>query len=78
MDKKKKNDYRERPEAQYWDPELCPACGNNDFTWGDLFDSDVQKIYYRKGGDFIGQGKQIKARQCTRCGNVQFFAERPQ
>lgn len=76
MSQKKKNDLDSRPEAQYWNPELCPACGNNDFTWGNIIDSKLQSIYYRKDGDHIGQGKHIRARQCTRCGNVQLFSER--
>jgi len=74
-EKKKKNDFSDRPKAEYWNPELCPTCGNNDFTWGNIFDGDIQKIYFRKEGGFLGTGKLIKARQCKRCGNVQLFAE---
>ena len=54
---KKKNDYGDRPQAEYWDPELCPTCGNNDFTFGDIFDGDIQRLHFRKAGAFLGQGK---------------------
>ena len=74
-DPKNKNDYTDRPQAEYWNPELCPTCGNNEFNWGDVFDGDIQKLHFRKEGGFLGQGKVMKARQCTRCGNVQMFAE---
>lgn len=68
MDKKKKNDYTERPKSEYWNPKLCPACGNNDFTWGTL------SLWFRPKGLFK-LGKKTEARQCKRCGNVQMFAE---
>ncbi|MEL6403606.1 MAG: hypothetical protein AAFR81_04520 [Chloroflexota bacterium] len=73
--KKKKNDFDTRPKAEYWNPELCPACGNNDFIWGRLIE-DSFGIYFKKDGDMF-KSKPVRARQCTRCGNVMMFAERP-
>lgn len=69
MDKKKKNDYTKRPAAEYWNPKLCPTCGNNDFTWGTI----TGAVFMPRGFSIFG--KKIEARQCTRCGNVQMFAE---
>ena len=40
--KKKKNDYTERPKAEYWNPDLCPVCGHNDFTWGRLLNATLK------------------------------------
>ena len=72
-DKKKNKDYTERPEAEYWNPKLCPTCGNNDFTWGKVSTSGAPAFFNPEG--FFKAGKRIDARQCKRCGNVQMFAE---
>lgn len=78
MKSKRKNDFepQERPPAEYWDPHLCPVCGNNDFDWGMVLDGEIQKVYFRREGAGLGGGKPLQARHCTRCGNVQIFADR--
>lgn len=75
-EKKKKNNFREPPKAEYWNPELCPACGNNDFVWGKVLENGGG-LFFKRDGQFFG-GKPVKARHCTRCGNVMLFAERPE
>ncbi|MEM9951287.1 MAG: hypothetical protein AAF846_06800 [Chloroflexota bacterium] len=70
-EKKKKNDYSQRPAPEYWDPDLCPVCGNNDFTWG-----RITPVQFFKPSQNIISGKKIEARQCNRCGNLQLFAEK--
>lgn len=74
--KKKKNEYTERPrpKAEYWNPDLCPVCGHNDFTWGKL-SSSSSPTYFNPEGMFSGSRK-MDARHCKRCGNVQLFAEK--
>ena len=72
-EKKKKNDFSDRPKAEYWNPELCPTCGNNDFTHG-LLQASGARVWFKKSG-FRLFGRRVEARQCNRCGNVQLFAE---
>ncbi len=60
-------------EKQYWDPNICPLCGNDEFAWGILL--GYRRAFFRPDGVLPGGGKPLEGRQCLRCGNVQIFAE---
>jgi len=64
----------EKPK-EYWNPNICPLCGNDEFVWG--IPLGYRRTFFRPDGALIGGGKPIEARQCTRCGNLQLFAEKP-
>ncbi|HIK06068.1 MAG TPA: hypothetical protein IGS40_15350 [Trichormus sp. M33_DOE_039] len=53
----------------------CPICGSQNFVWGrTVGESPQQWIYFRADGGIWGDGKQLLARQCADCFNVQLFA----
>lgn len=72
-EKKKKSDYTPRPAAEYWDPNLCPVCGNNEFVWGTMTPNHYNQF---KPKENVFSAKHVEARQCKRCGNIQLFAEK--
>ena len=65
----------EETPKEYWNPNVCPLCGNDEFIWGITLGD--RRTFFRPEGALMGGGKPIEGRQCGRCGNIQLFAERP-
>ena len=60
------------------DSYACPVCGGIAFIWGKTNRSDAGDLRFKMdGAGFFSWGKKIRARQCLRCGSIQFFAEVP-
>lgn len=52
----------------------CPICGYEDFEWGYTTGHTSSGFQFRAYSDAkFRHGKLIKARECMRCGNLQFF-----
>lgn len=62
-----------RTVADHWAAQ-CPACGFDEFRWGSL----VNAAFERKDALFMTATtpREVKMRQCLRCGNLQAFARR--
>ena len=69
------------PESLDIDPmTVCPICGGKFFSWGELQAGSLQPPKYKEpAGDFWERfttfgGRDLRARLCNSCGNVQLFA----
>ena len=53
----------------------CHICNSEEFIWGRGVYEANGWIYFRADKDSWGDGKKLRARKCSQCGNVQFFAD---
>jgi predicted nucleic-acid-binding Zn-ribbon protein len=55
----------------------CPVCGGLDYTWGSVVvtGQPLIEMYFRPDGGRMGSGRSVQARECKRCGNVQWFTK---
>jgi len=52
----------------------CPICGGESFNWGYTTGHTSSGFRFRGNDDEkFTHGKWVKARECVRCGNIQFF-----
>lgn len=69
----------EKPKGIPQPPEQanpCPICGGTKYLWGNtVSDSPGGRVFFRPDGGWWGEGRQLRARRCEVCGNIQFFTE---
>ena len=56
----------------------CSECGQTEFTWGRLLDSDGRQAKFHPDGPFfsvLSTSEQIRVRKCDGCGQLQLFSE---
>lgn len=57
---------------------VCSECGQTEFTWGRLLDSEGRQAKFHPDGPFfsvLSTSEQIRVRKCDGCGQLQFFSE---
>ena len=57
----------------------CPFCGSDEFEWG-VANGRAEFVYRSEkessSGLSVSSGRQLKARRCLGCGNVQLFTHK--
>ncbi len=53
----------------------CHICGSQYFIWGRSVGNEHDWLYFRADGGMWGDGEKLRARKCSQCNNVQFFAD---
>jgi ribosomal protein S27AE len=70
--------YDEKPKRQESAYNLrnrpCPICGGEEFVWGRTSRSDAGWLGFKANDHpMLTPGREVGARECQRCGNVQLF-----
>ncbi|MEA5592964.1 hypothetical protein [Rivularia sp. UHCC 0363] len=65
----------EQPKNSNLKQNPCHICGSQEFIWGRSVSNEYDWLYFRAEGGMWGDGEKLRARKCSKCKNVQFFAD---
>lgn len=75
-------DYEEKPKRGASRHVLrnnpCPICDSEEFVWGKTSRGDSGWLGFKADNHpWLVPGREVRARECQRCGNIQLFTIEP-